>query len=370
MTGLLRYRYFVAAVLAGVLGYSCQVMPADLRDFSELGQTLLDGRLAAVYERAWNQAGPLQLLINRLMMIGGRGGMPSPLLMAAVNVGLVLGAMSMCARLTRDRGIPLARREAVVGLFTVLWLAAPMPWNGHPAELAIPLCWAYAISAQKRGRWWIAAAVLAAAAAIAPWGVLGLPCLFAAGLRRVWGTGLLAAGLSIGCYLPFVLTGHFAMFHLRWNVSEGTLIHFLAPGLEELPWPIRLLQGAIIAAGCGLVAWRCRDERMVIAVAPLTAALLRVATDPMEAGYYWVPVAAMTILALAAIPATEPRDRRVLAVGLAYVAFLAQSTRWTLPGSIVCIGLLLLLLRPAAAEPAETISPQLDDAVTLRTAPA
>jgi hypothetical protein len=345
---LLRYRYVVAAVPAGFLGYVCQTLPTDLYDFSELGRKLIEGDLAAVYESSWNQAGPAQLLISRLLLIGGRDGMPSSLLMALVNIGLALGAMALCARLSGDRGPALARREAVVGLLTVVWLTVPLPWESHPAELAIPLCWAYAISAQKRGRWWLAAAVLAMAAAIAPWGVLGFPCLLAAGLRRAYRTGLLAAALSVGCYLPFVLTGHFAMFHLRWTISDGALIHLLAPGLAEFTWPIRLLQGAIVAAGCGLTAWRCRDDPLVIALAPLVAALLRVATDPMDFSYYWFPVAVATVLTLAVMPATEPRYRQVLAVVLGYLALLAEATRWTVPGIVACLVVLLLLLSPTA----------------------
>lgn len=365
MSWLLRLRRVVAAVLAGLLGSLCQAMPPDLGAFAGLGQKLLEGRFAAVYESAWNQAGPVQLLVSRLLMTGGRDGTPAPAVMAAVNVALVLAAMSLCARLSHDSGTALARREAVVAVLTLLWLAAPMPWNGHPAELAIPLCWAYAIAAQQGGRWWTAAAALAAAAAIAPWAVLGLPCLLAAGgLRRAVGTGVLAAVLSVCWYLPFVLTGHFAMVHYRWGISDGTLPHLLAPGLLEVTWPVRLLQGAVVAAGCGLVAWRCRDDRLVLAAAPLSAALLRVATDPKNFTYYWFPVAVATILALAVVPATQPR-RRLPAAVLAYLVLLAGSapTSWTAVGAIVCLLVLCGLLHPAtmraatAGEPPSRIRP-------------
>ncbi|MGX6607280.1 hypothetical protein ACWKSP_34915 [Micromonosporaceae bacterium Da 78-11] len=343
----------IAAVVAGLLGYVCPAMPADLDAFAALGQELLEGRFAAVYDNAWNQAGPVQLLVSRLLMIGGRDGTPAPLLMAAVNIGLVLAAMSACARLTDDRGAGLARRETVVGVLTLLWLAVPMPWNGHPVELAVPLCWAYAIVSQKQGRWWVAAVVLAAASAIAPWAVLGFPCLFAVpGLRRVGGTGLLATALGVGCYLPFVLTGHFAMFHYRWGVGDGTLLHFLAPGLPDVTWPVRILQGVVVAAGCGLVAWRCRDDRLVLAAAPLTAALLRVATDPKDYTYYWLPVAVTTILLPAVLPATQPRLRRLLAVALGYLVLPAEATRWAGPGAVVCLLVLLTLLSPAACRTA------------------
>jgi hypothetical protein len=355
VTSLSRWRRVIAALIAGLLGYLCRATPPDLADFAGLGQDLLAGRFATVYASAWNQAGPAQLLISRLLMIGSRDGVPSPPLTAVGNIGLVLGAMALCTRLSGDRGAALARREAVVGLVTLLWLGVPMPWNGHPAELAIPLCWAYAVTAQKRDRRWIAAAVLALATAIAPWAVLGFPCLFAAaGVRRVCGTGLLAAALGAGCYLPFVLTGHFAMFYQRWAIMPDTLPHLLAPDLLEVTWPVRALQGAVVAVGCALIARRHRDERLVIAAGPLAAVLLRVATDPGDLTYYWFPVAVPTILLLAVLPGTEPRRRRVLAVVLAYLALLTESAKWTVPGAVSCIVVLLALLHRAAPPPTST----------------
>jgi hypothetical protein len=335
--GLLRYRRIIAAVIAGVLGYLTTALPLDLSAFGELGQLLLEGHFRAVYAQSWNQAGPVQLVISRLLLIGARDGLPSPALMALVDIGLVLAAMAMCERQSPVRG-------AVVGVLTLLWLAAPMPWNGHPAEVAIPLCWAYAIVLQRRGRTWPAAVVLALAVAIAPWALLGFPCLFAAhGLRRVSATGALAVAISVGCYLPFALSGHFAMFERTWGVADGTLIHFLAPGLHELTWWLRILQGAVVAAGCGLFAWRYRDRRLTIATAPACAALLRVATDPLNFSYYWFPVAVATLLMLALMPDSEPRYRQVLAVVLGYLAVLSEATRWTVPGVLACLATLLAI---------------------------
>jgi hypothetical protein len=342
---LLRYRRIIAAVIAGVLGYLTTSLPPDLVAFGKFGRLLLAGHFADVYAQAWNQAGPVQLVINRLLLIGARDGLPSPLLMALVDIGLVLAGMTLCARSNPDA--LLARREAVVGVLTLMWLAAPMPWNGHPAEVAIPLCWAYAIALQRRGRSLPAAAMLALAGAIAPWALLGFPCLFAAaGLRRVCASGALAVALSVLGYLPFVLTGHFAMFEQTWGIADGTLIHVLAPSLHELTWWIRLLQGAVVAAGSGLFAWRHRDQRVTIGTAPLCATLLRVATDPLDFAYYWFPVAIATLLTLALMPGSEPRYRQALAMVLGYLALLSESARWTVPGALACLAVLLAMTTP------------------------
>lgn len=335
----MRHRRVLAAVLAGLVGPLTATAPPDLADFATLGGLLLEGRLGEVYAPAWNQAGPLQLLISRLLLVGGADGVPAPLVTALVDGAAVVAAMALCGRLTADRGAVLARRELVAGLLTLLWLAAPLPWNGHPAELAVPACWAYAIVLQRRNRCAAAAAVLAIAVAIAPWGVLGLPCLLAAGRPRA-ALAAATAGSVLGAavYLPFVLTGQFAMFGHRWGVAAGSLPHLL--GLHEITWWFRLLQAVLVAGGCALVAWHGRGERPAIATAPLAAALLRTATDPLALSYYWFPVAVASLLLIALVPATADRRTRALAVLLGYLALLAEASGWTLPGAVACLAVL------------------------------
>lgn len=336
----LRWQRAAAAVIAAVLGYGTQSLPPDLADFAAAGQQLLDGRLAAVYAAPWNQAGPVQLLVSRLLMIGDRDGMPASAVLALIDVAVVLAAMSL--RLSADRGVPRARRELALAVLTLLWLAVPMPWNGHPAELAVPLCWAAAAALQRRGSWLPAAALLALAVAIAPWAVTGFGCLLAApGLRPALRTAALGAVLGGACYLPFVLTGHFAMAQHRWPVAGGTLVHVLAPDLQWVTWWVRLIQALVVAGGCALAARGWRHDRLVVAVAPLAAALLRVATDPLTFPYYWFPVGVAGLLALA----MTPWERRIPVILICYLAVLAESLRSPLLGAVGCLALLPLLIR-------------------------
>jgi len=49
-------------------------------------------------------------------------------------------------------------------------------------------------------------------------------------------------------YLPFVVTGHFAMGGYRWQIASQTLLgHVFAPG-TSFGWPLRLAQGAVAVA--------------------------------------------------------------------------------------------------------------------------
>jgi hypothetical protein len=323
---------WIAVGLAGMLGFVGTSLPADLADFAALGGRLLGGHLDGIYDGGWNQAGPLQLILSRLFLVGGRDGMPSPLLMAGIDAALMLAALSLA-------GPASAARSAATAVLTLIWLAGPVPWNGHPAETLVPLAWAYAVRRHRRDRTLAAACTLALAVAVAPWAVLGFPSLLAVpGRRRALRTGILAAGLGVLAYLPFVLTGHFGMFGHVWGVAPGSVVHLLLPGLRQVTWTVRLAQAIIVAGGCGLVGWRFRGQP---AAALLAAALLRVLTDPLTYGYYWTPVAVLSVLLVAVT-----RTRIAPVVVLGYLAALASAVGSPL-GAAGCLGVLVLVLLSA-----------------------
>jgi hypothetical protein len=337
---LQRYWRWIAVTAAGVLGLLTTSVPADLSDFAGLGDGLLGGGFGRVYEGAWNQAGPLQLVISRLLLVGGRDGMPSPMVMALVDAGLMLGALAVARRSRRTPGWC----ELATAVLTLLWLAGPVPWNGHPAEVAIPACWASAVALQRRHRPLAAATVLAAAVAIAPWAVLGFPCLLAAAsVRQSARTALLAAAFAVLAYAPFAATGTFGMFGQVWDIAPRSLLHAVAPDLQHVTWPARLVQGVVVAGGCALLAHRYRGQQLMIGAAPLAAALLRVATDPLAYTYYWTPVAVGTVLLLALMPDGERRHRQLLAVVTGYLALLAASAG-SPAGALASLGLLAAVL--------------------------
>jgi hypothetical protein len=333
----------IAAVLAAVLGLLTMTVTPDLADFAGAADLLLHGRFGEVYAQPWNQAGPAQLLISRLLMIGASpGGTPWPPLVALWSAAFVAGLMWLC------RGD--VRREAVAGLLGLLWVAVPMPWNGHPAELAVPVLWAYAIVCQRRGRDYAAAALLALGVAIAPWAIIAVPGLLAAARPlRALRVGALAAVLSVACYLPYVLTGHFAMFRYRWGVAPGTAASLF--GLTEAGWWLRPVQGLVVVVGVAVIAWRMRGRRIAIAAVPLAAALLRVATDPVAQPYYWYPAAVASLLLVAMA------RRWLLAVAPAYAVLLGASVSWPLAAGPACLVLLLAVTARRSTAPVAAFSP-------------
>ncbi|GIM89224.1 hypothetical protein [Paractinoplanes toevensis] len=326
---LIRYRWAIAAVLAAVAGILTATLPPDLADFAAATDLMLHGRFADVYAMPWNQAGPAQLLVARILLIGGQDSMPAMPVIGLVDAALVVGAMWLC------RGG--LRRELFAGGLALLWMLAPLPWNGHPAEIGIPLLWAYAIKLAKDGRHLAAAASLALGVAIAPWAILGVPGLLAAApFGRAVRTGVLAVALGAGSYLPFGLTGHFAMFEMHWAVSAGTL---WPTRIGEVTWVIRLVQAVVVAGGVALIALRCRRDPRAVALVPLAGAVLRVATDPVHFPYYWFPVAVAAILLFAV-----DRRRPLIAGAIGYLALLAEAGNFTVAGSLGCLALIIVTL--------------------------
>ncbi|GAA2856200.1 hypothetical protein Acy02nite_08190 [Actinoplanes cyaneus] len=355
MEPALRLRWIAGALGAALLALIVTDQPVDLGEFAAYGQRILDGHLSGIYEDGWNQAGPIQLLISRLLMLGGSAGMPAAAVRVAVNAGLTLGAMALCRRSGTGRGTGAALRETATGLLVLLWLAVPLPWFGHPAELAIPLLWAYASLVLRRGRTVTAAALLGVSVAIAPWAVLGFPCLLAVtGLRRAIRVWVLAGAAGSAFYLPFVLAGNFNMLGHVWAVERGTLVRQLFPELTAVTWELRLVQAVLVAGACAVVARVFRRQRIVCAAAPAAASLTRLLTDPVALRYYWTPVAVATILGFALLGDGERPRRQVLALLLGYLALVACVAAHQVPGSVAClVALVALLVAGAVRRPAE-----------------
>jgi len=342
VTPPVRCRRVAGAVLGAALALLTLTATPDLVDFAGAGELLLHGRFGEVYAQPWNQAGPVQLLISRLLMIGAApDGTPWPPLVASGAAAFVAGVMWL------GRGDPW--REAAAGLLALLWAAAPMPWSGHPVEILVPVLWAYAIVCQRNGRDLAAAGLHALGVAIAPWAIIGLPALLATARPLLaLRLGVLTAVLGVACYLPCVLTGHFAMFRYRWVVAPGTPASLL--GLSTAGWWLRPAQGLVVLAGVALIARRMRGSRMAIAVVPLTAALLRVTTDPVAQPYYWYPAAVASLLLMAMM------RRWVPAAVLAWAVLLGESVSSPLVAGSVCLVPLLVIAGRKSVPPVAAFS--------------
>jgi hypothetical protein len=325
----------VAGILAALVPL---VVPpsssADLVDFAALGTKVLGGRFDEVYAGTFTQAGPLQLVLSRVLLIGGADGVPHPLVMVVIDVALMLGAMAAC----RGRAV----REVVVAVLALLWLIGPMPWTGHPVESIVGVLWAYAIVVDRKGRWPAAALMLGASVWIAPVAVLGFPGLLAArtgdavgGIVRAVRTWVVAGLIAVVGYLPFVVSGRFEMFGHVWPVDPGTLPYLL--GLREVTWATRLGQALIVAGGCAAVAWLLRGRLVAVAAAPAAAGLLRVVTDPLAFGYYWLPVAVGSVLLVALLPDDLAIWRKSLVAAAGYVTVMGVTIGHATAGALLAM---------------------------------
>ncbi|RZU52249.1 hypothetical protein EV385_4097 [Krasilnikovia cinnamomea] len=325
---LLRHRRWLAGLLAALVGLLNQRLPWDLEDFSDLGLAVLTGRFDEAYAGPWTQAGPLQLVLSPLLFLGAHDGIPPALPRIIVAVALTLGAIAA------GRGQPV--REVAAAILALLWLTGPVPWDGHPVEVAMPILWAYAMVLSGKGRWLAAAFALGVSVWIAPVAVLGFGCLLGVtGLRGAVRTAVTAAGIAVLGYLPFVLSGEFGMFGHVWPVGAGTLPELL--GMHEVTWTARLGQAVVVGGGCALVAYLLRGRLVVVAAAPLAAALLRVITDPMSFDYYWLPVSVGTVLLVALMPDDLPTWRQVLLAVVGYAAVVGAAIGPAPLVALVCL---------------------------------
>lgn len=352
---LVRYRRVLLPLLGAVVGWVTLIQPPDLYRFGQLGDLILRGQLGAVYGDAWNQAGPLQLLLARLLLLGGTDGTPAGLTAAAVDAALVWLAMALCTH----RGMELLAGSAVL-----LWLGLQQPWNGHPIELLIPAGWVFALQLQRSDHQARAILVLAATLAVAPWAILGFPALVAvAPFRRASRTAALGTAAGVLCYLPFVLSGHFALFSHSWPVDSDSAVHLLAPMLHTAGWPVRLVQALVCGGGCLWVAHRTRQTPLDLVAAPLAVALLRVATDPVSLNYYWLSAALLGVLVLAQAARPDSVARWVSLSLVVYLPWMLAATGSSLlgrefVGALACLAALLALTRPDPYHP----EPVRDDA--------
>jgi hypothetical protein len=353
----LRYRVALLVCAAAALGFSDAVIPADMNGFAAGGRALLSGHFSAVYAHAENQAGPIQLLINWLLTLGSRDSAPLRVVVAAANVCLVVAALGACRRFAvrnetaaAEAPVAVARRELLVGLLVLLWLTPSGLWSGHPAEVLIAVLWLGAVRDVGRERWIRAGISLGVAAAIAPWGVLGFPAVLVC--RRIgvsFAAGALGAIVTLLLYLPFLASGHFALFQATWPISPDSLAHLVAPGLHQMTWQLRLVQAAVVAGGTAGAALLLRRHRGAAPVALLVAGVLRVATDPVQTGYYWTSVGVVAI----AIVAASPYSRRAWwAFAAAYVAWAGSTIGWTVEAAAITLALAVPIaarFRPASA---------------------
>ncbi|MBT0767540.1 hypothetical protein KIH74_01305 [Kineosporia sp. J2-2] len=346
------------------------IQPADLVRFAAAGDLIVHGRLDRVYADPWMQAGPLELLaswaffpfdhqhVRRYVVTGPDGQIWLRLLTGAAIVAAVLLAVR-CLRSTLDlpRSAPA---ELLAGLTAVL-LAVPYQFwmGGHLAQTGAPVMWVAGACLVVRGRTTSAGLVLGLATGWEPWGLLAGGILLAerAPARLLAGCAALTVG-ALACYLPFVVTGQFAMFGLDWQIRPGTPVHALFPGLTGFGWPLRLLQGAAAGAAGAATALLLGRRRDLVWAAPLAVLVVRLLLDPLILSYYWGPFLIAVVAGLGLLHPHCSPVRVALTISLAAVPLIRFRYAPGLEVPLLLAALVLLAALTLRLRREETVAPQ------------
>jgi hypothetical protein len=204
--------------------------------------------------------------------------------------------------------VVLDRRPGRLALFAVgafaIWLPGAA-YDGHPAELIIPVLWLLAAREARAGRTTLAGLMVGLSACFEVWGVLGVTVLaLAPHLHRSVRGVVLAGAVPALAFLPFVLGGDFHMFQLGWTIQRGLPLLLLGAG-RTFTWPMRLVEAAVVVLVGGSLARSTRRLELAIWLVPAATALVRIACDPVDYGYYWA-----TPLVLVLIGAVQLLARR------------------------------------------------------------
>jgi hypothetical protein len=291
------------AVAAAALEPFVRAEGGDTWMFANAGRTLLSSNWSHAFADQSIQVGPLQLALY-----GSVGRSPDVLAMVlSAAAALLVMAAARAAGVERPRLLLFAGVAAVATGLTTHVVDA-----GHPANGLLPLLWILAAAEARRGKTLRAAIVVGLSTGFETWGILGLAVLaLAPSARGAARAALLAACVAGLLYLPFVVTGHFAMGGFRWQIASQSLLgHVFAPG-TPFGWPLRLAQGAVAVAAGVLVARLAQRSAHVLWLVPLSVVLVRLALDPRDHGYYFDGVQSVALIALALVAARGLRLPRV-----------------------------------------------------------
>lgn len=246
--------------------------------FVRAGRTLLSSHWSHAFAVPSVQAGPLQLAVFGSL---SRSGWALSLVLATAIVLLVVAA-------ARRVGVGSPALLCGVGVLAAATGLTNVGYAyGHPADAVLPLLWIFAAADARRGRTLRAGLIVGLSAGLETWAILGVAVLALAPRRREAGAGaLVAAGVALALFLPFMLGGHFEMWSFRWFVYRPSPVSMVvAPG-TPYGWPLRLVQGALaVGAGVG-VARLLRHSPHALWVVPLAIVAAKLLLDPDLYSYY------------------------------------------------------------------------------------
>ena len=304
----------------------------DAHIFVKGGDAILSGNYQQAYAFRDNIAGPLQMILDRVLVsVGNFIGFP---VFAALLMAALTGALgSMVLWLSHER-TSKTLFAALALPFIFLFLSIPnivYTW-GHWWHVPIAILWVFAGYYAQKGKWLLPGLFLAVSISLEPWGALAvLPVmLFSLSVRKAFGVAMISS-VGVLSWLPFVLApGGFTMGGYVW---QGTRLNSLwgALGYHDFPWSLRFIQAALtvgITCFSLLLAKKINlNPKWASWFVMSSLLLLRVAFDVKALQYYWSAAAALLVLGL--VLAAVEWDR--LAFLLLLVATLLGTVPWQQP---------------------------------------
>jgi len=354
-------RWWIIALTAtaqGLLAYQSSWLDVDR--FADFGRSLLVGDWGMVYRDDWNQSGPVQLIVSYVITTASRTGVGSAITHAVIALAVVLCVRSGCRAVRAAAGLPAsASIECVVGGLTAFVLIPyGRLWETHPAQLAIPVLWVAAGLVARAGRPVSAGVLLGFAVGWEPWAVLGFPVvLMLGGLAAAVRASVLASLVGAAWYLPFVLSGHFALFDHRWRISPNSVLMQTFGMSGEQSWMIRLVQAVGCLAVCSGIVLRLRPRASAVWLAPLGAMLTRLVFDAYVLDYHWFSVSVLPLVGLCLF-AGHAREwlQGCCVLALAYLPYVDFQLSWRLLVSLLLVAVAVVVSgrprRPVRRTPA------------------
>ena len=318
----------VAGILTWVYVASAGVpeagTPGDVDFFRASGEAILRGDLAATYANPDMQGGPAQLVVDTVLLAWHGGSQAEWSVVRFVVLWALLMTMVLLAR---PRGSSPTQRLWAGGLVLALIAlrqASEFYRWGHWWHLPVVLAMAWAGGQAASSRWVRAGVLLGLALWFEPFAAVGVAVLvLSPGLRVAIRAAVVAAVVAALAYLPFVLTGSFAMGRRVLGVSPGTWasVVFGAQTPTSISFTLRALEAVVAVTLAVLVMWHLRSRLPlpVVAFLAATAAVLaRIAVEPFWWPYY--PVVPFILLACTAMRLAWLRRPETLPVGLGFLA--------------------------------------------------
>jgi hypothetical protein len=215
--------------------------------------------------------------------------LPRPWDVDAVRVVMcitLLGVIAMTESICSTLDVPariIARVALLGGAFAIpAWVTVAVTEVHLDDVMVVGFTTAAVLFTARKKPMWAAAAV-GLAVASKPWGIVVVPLLLQPGLRHTLRACVVAVGVAIVWWLPFLRDPRTvtALWHFRLDVSVTSGLALLGAGSGPMPgWarPVQLVTGVLL----GVLAVR---KGHWIGV-PLVGFAVRVALDPSTFDYY------------------------------------------------------------------------------------